>query len=182
MHFQTSSLQPPDAPLSRPCFLLRAGFASDSLWLLSAVRRTSLIARSLVSRIWPYRVCFAGSSKTHLFYRLSVHFQLLSTSPRGDAVTFGSWREAPPQRDFHPPVHALSQAHERGSVSRSMSALPTGCGSQSRAPTSIPLQVHGPNACEERKEALPMNQDCRKCFKFRQGFRPRWNRRQKVPL
>ena len=35
-------------------------------------------------------------------YRLSIHFQLLSTSPRGDAVTFGYWRLAPPERDFHP--------------------------------------------------------------------------------
>src|SRR5258708_30988236 len=49
-----------------------------------------------------------------LSYRLSVHFQLLSTSPRGDAVTFRLWREAPPRRDFPPPVHSLSQAHERG--------------------------------------------------------------------
>jgi hypothetical protein len=32
-----------------------------------------------------------------------------------DAVTFSYWREAPPERDFHPPVHAYSQAHERGS-------------------------------------------------------------------
>ena len=64
MHFQTSSLHPPDAPLSRQCFLLQAGFASDSLWRLSAVRRTSLITRSLVSRIWPYRVRIEGSLKT----------------------------------------------------------------------------------------------------------------------
>src|SRR6185295_20177466 len=55
-----------------------------------------------------YRQCFPD----WLFYRLSVHFQLLSTSPRGDAVTFSYWREAPPERDFHPPMHALSQAHE----------------------------------------------------------------------
>src|SRR6267142_1351458 len=57
-----------------------------------------------------YRQCFP----VWLFYRLSVHFLLLSTSPRGDAVTFSCWREAPPERDFHPPKHALSQAHERG--------------------------------------------------------------------
>src|SRR5207237_3970920 len=48
------------------------------------------------------------------FYGLSVRFQLLSTTRRQVAVTFNSWREAPPQRDFHPPMHALSQAHERG--------------------------------------------------------------------
>jgi len=29
---------------------------------------------------------------------------------------------------------------------------------------------------------LPMNRDCRKSFKFEQGFRPRWNRRQKILL
>ena len=46
------------------------------------------------------------------FYGLSFRFQLLSTSRRRFAVTFNSWREAPPQRDFHPPMHALSQAHE----------------------------------------------------------------------
>src|SRR3990172_324375 len=48
------------------------------------------------------------------FYGLSVHFQLLSTSPRGDAVTFSYWREAPPGGGLHPPLHALSPAHERG--------------------------------------------------------------------
>ena len=37
------------------------------------------------------------------FYGLSVHFQLLSTARRHGAVTFNSWREAPPERDFHPP-------------------------------------------------------------------------------
>jgi hypothetical protein len=47
------------------------------------------------------------------FYGLSFRFQLLSTPRRRDAVTFNSWREAPPQRDFHPPMHAHSQAHER---------------------------------------------------------------------
>src|SRR5947209_870730 len=46
-------------------------------------------------------------------YGLSIRFQLLSTARHHAAVTFNSWREAPPQRDFHPPMHALSQAHER---------------------------------------------------------------------
>src|SRR6185436_6023184 len=49
-----------------------------------------------------------------LFYGLSVHFQLLSTPCRHDAVTFSYWREAPPERDLHPPMHAHFQAHERG--------------------------------------------------------------------
>ena len=64
MHFQTSSLHPPHAPLFRQCFLLRTGFASDSLCQLSAVRRTSLITRSLVSRIRPYRVRFVNLSRS----------------------------------------------------------------------------------------------------------------------
>src|SRR6266853_720943 len=63
MHFQTSSLQPPHAPQTLQCFLLRAGFASDLLGQLSAVRRTSFTARSLVSRIWPYRVRIADRSR-----------------------------------------------------------------------------------------------------------------------
>ena len=45
-------------------------------------------------------------------YGLSVHFQLLSTPPHGDAVTFSCWRLAPPERDSHPPMHAHSQAHD----------------------------------------------------------------------
>ena len=48
------------------------------------------------------------------FYGLSFRFQLLSTPRRHDAVTFNLWREAPPQRDFHPPMHAPSQARGRG--------------------------------------------------------------------
>jgi len=60
MHFQTFRLQPPHAPPS-------AGHASCSgrTWppirfaSLSAVLRTSLSTRSLVSRIRPYRVCIA---------------------------------------------------------------------------------------------------------------------------
>src|SRR5262245_25314289 len=53
-------LQPPHAPLPGIAFLFRVGFAPDSLSGLSAVRRTSLIPSSLVSRIRPYRVCVAG--------------------------------------------------------------------------------------------------------------------------
>ena len=113
MHFRTFRLQPLHAPPFRQCFLLRADLASASPWGLAAVLRTSFTARSLVSRI------SAVSSSYHrlrspLFYGLSLHFQLLSTPCRHDAVTFSFWREAPPERDFHPPVHAYSQAHERG--------------------------------------------------------------------
>src|ERR1043166_7993390 len=46
-----------------------------------------------------------------LFYRLSIHFQLLSTPCRHDAVTFSCWREAPPKRDFSPSrTRSLSSA------------------------------------------------------------------------
>ena len=80
---------------------------------LSAVLRTSHVARSLVSRIRPYRVCVAGRLgpsvlRTILSFPVALHAAVAS-----DAVTFNSWREAPPQRDFHPPMHAPSQAHER---------------------------------------------------------------------
>src|SRR2546425_5134738 len=59
-HFQTFRLHPPHAPLLRQCFWLRADLAPDSPFGLSAVLRTSLTVRSLVSRIRPYRVCVAG--------------------------------------------------------------------------------------------------------------------------
>jgi hypothetical protein len=53
-------------------------------------------------------------SRSHrTLQRYTVRFQLLSTRHRWLAVTFNSWREAPPQRDFHPPMRALSQAHGR---------------------------------------------------------------------
>ena len=80
----------------RPCSghtsLLRAGLASDSRGSLSAVPRTSYIPSSLVSRIRPYRVRRGDRHWTLQFYGLSFHFQLLSTPPRGDAVTFSYWR------------------------------------------------------------------------------------------
>ena len=56
---------------------------------------------------------FCGCSWHPSLYGLSVRFQLLSTPPRGDAVTFSYRRLAPPERDFHPSAHAHSQAHER---------------------------------------------------------------------
>jgi len=51
---------------------------------------------------------FARSSTDYLFTS--------SCSPRrvtGTQLLSVVWREAPPGRDFHPPVHARSQAHER---------------------------------------------------------------------
>src|SRR6266576_2081118 len=83
---------PPTLCAPVPAMLLfRAGLAPDSLCQLSAVLRTSLTSRSLVSRTRPYRVRFVSLHWTHLLYGLSVHFQLLSPSPRGDAVTFCYW-------------------------------------------------------------------------------------------
>src|SRR6185436_14473938 len=114
LHFQTFRLQPPHAPPSSG-----NTFCSGRAWpplrigLLTAELRTSHIASSLVSRIRPYRVCVATPIGP-LFYGLSIHFQLLSTPCRHDAVTFSYWREAPPERDLHPPMHAHFQAHERG--------------------------------------------------------------------
>src|SRR5439155_8659783 len=77
----------------------------------------SLVA---VSSVASGRIEFVSRAhNARQFYGLSFRFQLLSTSRRRFAVTFNSWREAPPQRDFHPPMHALSQAHDRGPVGRS---------------------------------------------------------------
>jgi hypothetical protein len=59
-----------------------------------------------------------------LFYGLSIHFQLLSTPCRHDAVTFSYRREAPPERDFHPPMHVHFQAHIGVGTRDSTSPLP----------------------------------------------------------
>src|SRR2546425_6279207 len=53
--------------------------------------------------------CVAHSSADYLFTS--------SCSPRrvaGTQLLSVVWREAPPGRDSHPPVHACSQAHDRG--------------------------------------------------------------------
>src|SRR5206468_8185921 len=87
VHFQIFRLHPPHAPLLRRCFRFRADLAPDSLFQLSAVLRTSLIARSLVSRIRPYRVCVAGvMSPTVLRTICSLPVALQSRCR--DAVTF----------------------------------------------------------------------------------------------
>jgi hypothetical protein len=101
----------PMHPLWRQCFAIRPGLATDSLFQPSAILRTSCIPSSLVSCIRPYRVCVTRPIAL-LFYGLSVHFELLSTLPREDAVTFSYRRLAPPERDFHPPACAHSQAHQ----------------------------------------------------------------------
>jgi len=84
VHFQTFRLQPPHAPPSpgnAPC----SGRAWPPIRFdsLSAVLRTSLFARSLVSRIKPYRVCVAGRLgpsvlRTILSFPVALH----TASPR----------------------------------------------------------------------------------------------------
>src|SRR6266542_6468355 len=97
MHFWTFRLQSPHVPPHRHCFSLRAGLATDSLG--SRCRRffglRSLLA---VSSVTSGRIEFVSRlSIEPQFYGLSVHFQLLSTSPHSDAVTFSCWRLAPPE-------------------------------------------------------------------------------------
>ena len=49
-----------------------------------------------------------------LSYGLDIHLQLLSTSPRGDAVTIGyRFRNVKPRGDFHPTDQTLSETHRR---------------------------------------------------------------------
>src|ERR1044071_9306781 len=104
----------PCAPVFRPCFLLRAGLATDSLcWAIGGSSDFVHYSQSHQSHQAVSSLC-RGHLRARQFYGLSFRFQLLSTSRRRFAVTFYSWWEAPPQRDFHPPMHALSQAHERG--------------------------------------------------------------------
>ena len=94
----------------------------DPRFALSSYRRffglRSLLA---VSSVASGRIEFVSRAfQARQFYGLSFRFQLLSTPRRRNAVTFNSWREAPPQRDFHPPMHAHSQAHERDRPGRSV--------------------------------------------------------------
>src|SRR3954465_11505225 len=111
LHFWTFRLQPPHAPPS-------SGHTSCSgrawppirLFRLSAVLRTSFIPSSLVSRIRPYRVCIAVLQAPQ-FYGLSLHFQLLSTPCRHDAVTFSYPAGSSAGEGLSPSVHVHSQAH-----------------------------------------------------------------------
>jgi len=52
---------------------------------------------------WPNRV--------HLRYGLIVHLRLLSTPPRGDAVTIGYGMPGHPGKDFHLADSMHSRAH-----------------------------------------------------------------------
>ena len=76
---------PPTLCAPVPAMLLfRTGLATGSPWGLPAVLRTSFIARSLVSRIWPYRVCVVGRHWTH---RSTDYLFTFSCSPPHLAVT-----------------------------------------------------------------------------------------------
>ena len=50
-------------------------------------------------------------NRVHLRYGLIVHLRLLSTPPRGDAVTFGYGVPEHSGRDFHPADSMQLQAH-----------------------------------------------------------------------
>src|SRR3954453_3739849 len=50
-------------------------------------------------------------NRVHLRCGLIVHLRLLSTPPRGDAVTFGYGVPEHPGGDFHPADSMRSQAH-----------------------------------------------------------------------
>lgn len=95
-----------------PAMLLAPGGLGHRFALCRYRRFFGLRTSPVVSSVASGRIEFVSQpSFGPQFYGLSVHFQLLSTPCRHDAVTFSFWREAPPQRDSHPPVHAHSQAH-----------------------------------------------------------------------
>ena len=76
---------PPTLCAPVPAMLLfRSGLATGSPWGLPAVLRTSFIPSSLVSRIWPYRVCVVGRHWTH---RSTDYLFTFSCSPPHLAVT-----------------------------------------------------------------------------------------------
>ena len=94
----------------RQCSLLRADLAADSPQ--SAIGGSSDFAHPMQARqSHQAESSLCRSLPRPHFYGLSVHFQLLSTGHRWPAVTFSYWREAPPERDFHPPIQVRSQAH-----------------------------------------------------------------------
>ena len=95
-----------------PAMLLAPGGLGHRFALCRYRRFFGLRTSPVVSSVASGRIEFVSQpSIGPQFYGLSVHFQLLSTPCRHDAVTFSFWREAPPERDSHPPVHAHSQAH-----------------------------------------------------------------------
>ena len=76
---------PPTLCAPVPAMLLfRSGLATGSPCGLPAVLRTSFTARSLISRIWPYRVCVVG---LHCAHRSTDYLFTSSCSPPHLAVT-----------------------------------------------------------------------------------------------
>src|ERR1700686_748006 len=82
---------------------LRSGLASGLSWGLPAVLRTSHshCSQSRQSHL-AASSSYCGRSARPSVYGLFVHFQLLPTSPRGDAVTFSYRRLAPPGKGLSP--------------------------------------------------------------------------------
>ena len=60
-------------------------------------------------------------NRVHLRYGLIVHLRMLSTPPRGDAVSISYGMPEHPGKDFHPADSIQLQAHERGHLGRSVS-------------------------------------------------------------
>jgi len=120
MHFQTFRLQPPHAPPS-------AGHASCSgrTWppirfaSLSAVLRTSLSTRSLVSRIRPYRVCIATRVWAAVLRTIrSLPVALHPVSPRRSYFQLPAGSSA--REGLSPPcARSLSSARMRALLRRS---------------------------------------------------------------
>ncbi len=102
--FRTFHLHPLNNAPGRQCFATTPSLAPDSPLGLSAVLRTSHIVSSLISRIQPYRVRVVGPIGPISLRTIHSLPVALHVKPRGDAVTFGYWRLAPPERDFHPPA------------------------------------------------------------------------------
>ena len=112
-HFQTFRLHPPHAPLLRQCFWLRADLAPR--FTFPAIGGSSDFAHC--SQSHQSHKAVSSSCHRRYFACSSTDYPFTSScSPRPVARTqllSVVWREAPPKRDFHPPVRAGSQAHER---------------------------------------------------------------------
>lgn len=70
-------------------------------------------------------------------YGLSVYFQLLSTSPRGDAVSFSYWRLAPPERDSHPLALAAPKRTSAGISAGGRPSHHAAAGKDAGAPSAL---------------------------------------------
>ena len=72
--------------------------------------------RHLGFAIWQQARHDTRPNRVHFRYGLIVHLQLLSTPPRGDAVTFGYEMPEHPDKDFHPADSMHLQAHCHGTT------------------------------------------------------------------